>query len=253
MGGDMSTARRCILGVFAHPDDETTSSAGTLMRYARQGVEVHVVTATRGERGTLGTGGLAISREELPAVREAELRAVLEVIGARTPILLGYRDQELAQVDARLLANQVASVMGTVRPDVVITFGPTGISGHEDHIAIHEATVRAFRQYRAEAQAEPRLYVIALPRELVEELDMQLHQIETTPTVLIDISEYKARKIAALRMYRSQEDAQEVAGMFEANSFDAEAFHQLYPPVANGLVSTGFWDFSGGGPEVPGG
>ena len=51
-------------------------------------------------------------------------------------------------------------------------------------------------------------------------------------------------------MYRSQEDAQEVAGMFEANSFDAEAFHQLYPPVANGLVSTGFWELAEGGAEA---
>ena len=244
MTDGMSTSRRCILGVFAHPDDETTSSAGTLMRYARQGVEVHVATATRGERGTLGTGGLAISRAELPAVREAELRAVLEVIGARPPILLGYRDQELAQVDTQDLADQVASVMGRLRPDVVITFGPTGVSHHEDHIAIHRATVLAFRQYRATTQVKPRLYVITIPKELAAEFDLQLHETETTPTVLIDISEYKARKIAALRMYRSQEDAQEVAGLFEANSFDAEAFHQICPPPVDGHVSTGFWELS---------
>ena len=66
------------------------------MHYAREGVDVYVVTATRGERGDLGTGDRTIARHDLPAVREAELRAVLALYGAHPPILLDYRDQELA-------------------------------------------------------------------------------------------------------------------------------------------------------------
>ena len=78
----MEQARqRCLLGVFAHPDDETSGCAGTLTRYAREGVEVYVVTATRGELGGLGTGDLSIKRKDLPAVRESELRAVLAMDG----------------------------------------------------------------------------------------------------------------------------------------------------------------------------
>lgn len=45
----MTPTRRCILGVFAHPDDETSCAGGTFSRYAREGVAVYVVTATRGE------------------------------------------------------------------------------------------------------------------------------------------------------------------------------------------------------------
>src|SRR5262249_13884823 len=75
--GMNQSARRCILAVFAHPDDETSTAAGTFIKYAREGVEIHVVTATRGECGELGTGDLKIERRDLPAVREAELRAVL--------------------------------------------------------------------------------------------------------------------------------------------------------------------------------
>ena len=80
--------RRCILAVFAHPDDETSAAAGTFIQYAREGVDIHVVTATRGEHGALGTGDLKIARRDLPAVREAELRAVLALYGAHPPILL---------------------------------------------------------------------------------------------------------------------------------------------------------------------
>ena len=76
-------ARHCILAVFAHPDDETSTAAGTLTKYAREGVDIHVVTATRGERGALGTGDLKIERRDLPAIREAELRAALTLYGAK--------------------------------------------------------------------------------------------------------------------------------------------------------------------------
>ena len=99
MSDSVDRDRRCILGVFAHPDDETTSCGGTLMRYARQGVEIYVVTATRGEQGSLGTGGLILTREELPRVREAEMRAVLRLLGTHPPIFLGYTDQGLSDAD----------------------------------------------------------------------------------------------------------------------------------------------------------
>jgi len=70
----MTPTRRCILGVFAHPDDETSCAGGTLSRYARAGVEVYVATATRGEQGMLGTNGQVVTRTDLPRVREAELQ-----------------------------------------------------------------------------------------------------------------------------------------------------------------------------------
>ena len=99
--------KRVILGVFAHPDDETSGCGGTFTRYAREGVDVFNVTATRGELGTLGTGGLSIAREELPHVRERELRAVLERYGANPPIILGYRDQEVKDADPKELTGKV--------------------------------------------------------------------------------------------------------------------------------------------------
>ena len=50
----MTPTRRCILGVFAHPDDETSCAGGTFSRYARAGVDVYVATATRGSRACWG-------------------------------------------------------------------------------------------------------------------------------------------------------------------------------------------------------
>src|SRR5882724_7219636 len=157
------STRRCMLAVFAHPDDETSAAAGTLTKYAREGVDIHVVTATRGERGDLGTGDVPIARRDLPAVREAELRAVLALYGAHPPILLDYRDQELSTADFTTLTHDVWRVMVAVRPEVVLTFGPTGISGHEDHKTIHRAATAAFHRYRSTTVVAPRLYYVALP------------------------------------------------------------------------------------------
>src|SRR5215510_16459592 len=170
----MTPTRRCILGVFAHPDDETSCAGGTLSRYARAGVEVYVATATRGEQGMLGTNGQVVTREDLPRVREAELRTVLQMYGARPPILLGYRDQEMAYANADELTAKIAAVMAAITPDVVITFGPLGLSGHPDHVAVHHATVAAFHRYRHRTTPPPRLYYKALLPAALQALGLTL-------------------------------------------------------------------------------
>jgi LmbE family N-acetylglucosaminyl deacetylase len=115
-----------------------------MARYGEEGVEIHVVTAARGEQGALGTGSQVVARLELPAVRESELRFTLVFLGAHPPEFLGYRDGELEQANLSELAGKVLSHMERVRPDVVITFGPRGITDHGDHKMVHSATGRRF-------------------------------------------------------------------------------------------------------------
>jgi N-acetylglucosamine malate deacetylase 2 len=240
----MTPTRRCILGVFAHPDDETSCAGGTLSRYARAGVEVYVATATRGEQGILGTNGQGVTRADLPRVREAELRTVLQMYGARPPIFLGYRDQEMAYANADELTAKIAAVMAAIKPDVVITFGPLGLSGHPDHVAVHRATVVAFHRYRRRTTAPPRLYYKALLPAAMQALGLTLAGPEVQPTVLIDIAAQKALKVRALRTYTTQEDAQRLARLIEQSPWAVEAFHQAYPPMPEGILATEFWEMS---------
>ena len=109
---------------------------------------------------------------------------------------------------------------------MVITFGPMGISHHDDHISIHRATVEAFHRYRTSSDLEPRLFYVALPKEAAERFELSLDGPEIQPTVIVDTKEHKSVKIQALRVYRSQEDAQHLADLFEASDIDIEAFHQ---------------------------
>ena len=236
-------ARRCILAVYSHPDDETTVTAGTLIRYVKEGVDVHVITATRGEWGTLGTGGQVITRADLPGVREAELRANLKDYGANPPTMLDYKDAELKDADFDEHVGKILAEMKRVTPDVVITWGPTGISHHDDHMATNKAAEAAFHQYRETVDGEPRLFYVAVAQDLLDQFELDIDGPEAKPTMAIDITKNKPAKIQGLRNYRSQEDAQEVATIMETAKWaDVELFHQAYPPVTSDVVSTGFWD-----------
>lgn len=233
---------RRILAVFAHPDDETSVAGGTIARSVQEGVEVTVVTATRGEWGTLGTGGMTIAREELPAVREAELRAVMRLYGAHPPVFLGYEDATMGEADLAPAVRQVSAQMRRLRPDIVITWGPTGMSRHPDHIAVHQAVVDAFHAYAASAPA--RLFYAAMPMDVARRFEAEIEGPEAAPTVCIDIAPHLATKAQALRIYRSQEDAQAIAEFLEqAPSWTAsEYFHQAYPPVDGGAPRSTLWE-----------
>jgi N-acetylglucosamine malate deacetylase 2 len=169
---------------------------------------------------------------------------VLQMYGARPPIFLGYRDQEMAYANADELTAKIAAVMAAIKPDVVITFGPLGLSGHPDHVAVHRATVAAFHRYRRRTPAPPRLYYKALLPAAMQALGLTLAGPEVQPTVLIDIAAQKALKVRALRTYTTQEDAQRLAGLIEQSPWAVEAFHQAYPPMPEGILATEFWEMS---------
>src|SRR5262252_2372275 len=128
------------MAVLAHPDDESLGVGGTLAKYAAEGVDVFLLTATRGDSGRYrghrpdepqhpGAGALA-------KIRETELRAAAAVLGVRQVSLLDYHDQQLDSADPRAAVSSIADLIRRIQPDVVVTFGPDGAYGHPDHIAI---------------------------------------------------------------------------------------------------------------------
>ena len=147
--------KRTLLAVLAHPDDETFGTGGTLAHYARQGVAVHLVCATRGEAGDVAPSFLE-GFSSVAERRKSELRCAAGILGLAGVHFLNYRDSGMpgsndnqhpdALMAAPLeeVAGQVAYWIRKIRPQVVLTFDPIGGYKHPDHIAIHRATVRAF-------------------------------------------------------------------------------------------------------------
>jgi LmbE family N-acetylglucosaminyl deacetylase len=144
-----------ILSVLAHPDDESFGMGGTLALYARQGVSVHLVCATRGEAGEVEPDYLQ-GFESIAELRESELRCAAGILGLKSVHFLGYRDSGMqgtpanqhpdALVNAPMgeVTDKITHLIREIKPQVVLTFDPIGGYRHPDHIAIHKATVQAF-------------------------------------------------------------------------------------------------------------
>lgn len=192
---------KSLLAVFAHPDDESFRPGGTLALLARRGVRVQVLTATRGEAGSCGNPPLC-SPAELPILREAELSCACKALGIQPPILLDYQDGQLEKADSETLTAEILAVIRKLIPQIMLTFGADGLSGHPDHIAIGRAAAEAFR--RAEDVAA--LYTVAVPRSLAESLGMK--QIRAAPdeaiALTVDVSSVWDAKMTAIRCHRTQ-------------------------------------------------
>jgi LmbE family N-acetylglucosaminyl deacetylase len=132
-----------LMTVFAHPDDEAFGTGGTLTKYAAEGCDVYLVTATRGEAGQIAEPDLA-TPANLPYVREQELRCACEIYGIHPPRFLDYQDGQLPIVNQGQAVGKLVRIIREFEPQVLITFGPDGIYGHYDHIAVHRwATIAA--------------------------------------------------------------------------------------------------------------
>lgn len=132
-----------LMCILAHPDDESLGTGGILAKYADQGIDTYLLTATRGERGWFGDPDEYPGPEVLGNIREEELRAAAGTLGIREVQILGYRDGELDQAAPAEAIAKIVTHLRRVRPQVVVTFDPFGAYGHPDHIAICQFTTAA--------------------------------------------------------------------------------------------------------------
>ena len=141
--------RRVLLFTAAHPDDDVMGAVGLIaLHRSDPDLRFVLVHATDGEQGEIAEGSAA-TRETLGAVRRAEDRRSWEMVG-RVPDRhewLGLPDGGLEGHNDELCA-ALTEILIKERPDVVLTFGPDGITGHPDHIAVGHATTTAFHAVR---------------------------------------------------------------------------------------------------------
>lgn len=163
-----------VLFVHAHPDDETLSTGALISRLTAAEVDVIVLTATRGEAGSVRPGPLTglVGTPILAQRRERELGLALKALGVKQGAFLGnpparaaglaprrYRDSGMKWINPKLagpadnvstdaltaasldeVAGDIAAYIQYVRPDVVITYDADGGYGHPDHVRVRAAT-----------------------------------------------------------------------------------------------------------------
>ena len=132
-----------LMCILAHPDDESLGMGGALAKYADEGIETYLITATRGERGWWGEEKDYPGLEALGRTRERELLCAAESLGIKETRILSYIDGDLDQADPKEAIAQIADPIRQWKPDVVVTFAPEGAYGHPDHIAISQLATAA--------------------------------------------------------------------------------------------------------------
>lgn len=232
--------RKRLLGVFAHPDDETFGSGSVLAEYAHEGADVMVVCTTRGEVGEIAPGSGA-TRETLGDVREEELRRATEALGVKGVIALGYRDSGMAgsednrhprafiNAPEEEVVSRLVEIMRRFRPHVVVTMDEGGGYGHPDHIKASEWTTKAFKVSGDEGRRlegprpwrPSKLYYASIRRSVVRKWVEEIRRVQPDSdlakldpesmgvaderfTTEMDVSKYVDLRMKAASEHRSQ-------------------------------------------------
>lgn len=186
-----------LLVVFAHPDDESFGPAGTLAHYAKLGVRVHLLTATKGEVGKNATG---LTEEPLGTMREKELLKAARIIGLEHVEFMGYIDKTLMGLEMHRPVEKIVNYIDHFQPQVMITFGPTGISRHPDHITVHHWATQAFKI----SPYPQKLYYYTIPKERLMERYPELPNGEGDITTIIQVKDDLETKKAAILCHETQ-------------------------------------------------
>lgn len=241
-----------LLLIVPHPDDEVFGAGALLARTAAAGGRVAVLTLTKGAAGR--TLGLA-TREELPRVREAELREALDTLGVADVTVADYQDYVpdddrgmpphagLVTVPEEELLDLMVTTIERTRPRAVLTFPPNGSNGHPDHVVTSRLATEAVKRSAHRVDA---LYYYASdkpfggpqrPGFLPEE---RMHALRLAPTHRLEAGEELALKLSAMACYRTQ--ALSVLGFMRKlpERLLVETFHRAEPPVepGAGVVTT---------------
>ena len=203
----LSGEKLSLLAIFAHSEDESFGSAGTLAKYASEGVDVSLVTATRNDVVSDNGGSTSPTRDRVCSCRAS---------GIRRACLFNYRPGELNQVTPAVIEERLVRLIREIRPQVIVTFGPSGLTGDQDTPILNAAAIAAFRaagdpvkfpQHFHEglgAHTPQKLYYCVLPQSAVTRWGAQgLHSVpDTQVTTILDVSSFSEAMKNALYCQR---------------------------------------------------
>ena len=227
-------AVRSLMVVVAHPGDEAFGFAGAIATAAAAGAYVVVVCVTRGWYDTRVTdaapapGGknrdvkqAAITWRNVDTVREDELRRSVAMLGVRVVRMLDYAEGELAAADFDRLVGRLVEPIRMHRPDVILTFGPEGVTGDADHVVVSQAVTAAYElagqplAYEDDIEEDQvawraaKLYHLVVPSELAAEVIGDRNPggdygSSATPTVELALGDLAGLKLAAISRHVTQ-------------------------------------------------
>lgn len=182
-------ASKRLLLVHAHPDDETINNGATMAKYAAEGVQVTLVTCTRGEEGEVlveSLANLASSRDDkLGEHREIELKNAMVHLGINDFRFLGspnkkWRDSGMIgttqnerkdvfwQADLTEAAQELVRIILEIKPQVLITYDEFGGYGHPDHIKANQVAMLAAELASNQGWKISKIYWNTMPKSVIQ-------------------------------------------------------------------------------------
>jgi N-acetyl-1-D-myo-inositol-2-amino-2-deoxy-alpha-D-glucopyranoside deacetylase len=273
----VKSAKRLLL-VHAHPDDETINNGVTMAKYAADGIDVTLVTCTRGEEGEVLVDSLlnlASSKDDkLGEHREVELKDAMYELGIKDFRFLGspskkWRDSGMMgmpqndrkdvfwQADLDEAANELVKIILEIKPQVLITYDEFGGYGHPDHIKAHQVAMRAAEIASQQGWQVSKIYWNTMPRSVIQmgidkmkEVgseffgaenadDLPFAKPDELVTSVVKAPEYVPQKLAAMKAHATQIS---VDGPFFAlsNNLGLSVWGDEYYTLVKGEVSGPF-------------
>lgn len=193
---------KTIVGIFAHPDDETFGPGGTIAKLAKNN-NVYAICVTGGD---VGQNAREHTTRKLSDIRRDEYRNAAKILGIKKCYCLKFGDGTLSNNLYHKIASKIEKILEKLNPDTLITYEPKGVSGHIDHIAVSMITTFVFKRNKniktlmyyciRDTRREKYLddYFIYFPEGYkIQDLDMES-----------DISKTLKQKIEAIKAHRSQ-------------------------------------------------
>jgi N-acetyl-1-D-myo-inositol-2-amino-2-deoxy-alpha-D-glucopyranoside deacetylase len=238
----VKSAKRLLL-VHAHPDDETINNGVTMAKYAADGIDVTLVTCTRGEEGEVlveSLLNLASSKDDkLGEHREVELKDAMHELGIKDFRFLGspdkkWRDSGMMgmpqndrkdvfwQADLDEAANELVKIILETKPQVLITYDEFGGYGHPDHIKAHQVAMRAAEIASQQGWQVRKIYWNTMPRSVIQmgidkmkEVgseffgaenadDLPFAKPDELVTSVVKAPDYVPQKLAAMKAHATQ-------------------------------------------------
>jgi len=273
----VKSAKRLLL-VHAHPDDETINNGVTMAKYAADGINVTLVTCTRGEEGEVLVDSLldlASSKDDkLGEHREVELKDAMHELGVKDFRFLGspnkkWRDSGMMgmpqndrkdvfwQADLDDAANELVKIILETKPQVLITYDEFGGYGHPDHIKAHQVAMRAAEIASQQGWQVSKIYWNTMPRSVIQmgidkmkEVgseffgaenadDLPFAKPDELVTSVVKAPEYVPQKLAAMKAHATQIS---VDGPFFAlsNNLGLSVWGDEYYTLVKGEISGPF-------------
>ncbi|HKU14155.1 MAG TPA: PIG-L deacetylase family protein [Steroidobacteraceae bacterium] len=227
-----------LLAIFAHPDDESTVSA-VLAKYAAAGVKVYLATATDGRLGVSAHAGTTAG-DGLAATRAQELQCTTDKLGINPPIMFGLYDQlkmgeglqpHMAQLNE--MRTRVTKLFEELQPDAVITWGPSGWTGHPDHRLVSDIVTEVFQSRAWSRPAQ--LYYPAVPTsKAAASSPIPLATVDEsflTVRVPVSAADYEKSKAGWL-CHRTQYTPQQVEQLFQSLAAAQGGIAHFQPQIA---------------------